>query len=198
MEPTHKDFLRTHRLFLSNQILIDDTVVHYLYQENILTESHVEEIQAQTTSKRRTLRLLDILPTRGPHAFGTFLKSLEEEFLWVAERLRQELRASTERDPTEVCRISEETLRKVPSDQELNRLSGRLGPEWESVLLDLGVSAGQLFRCRANHPHSLQSQVLAGLIAWRQSGGRGATVQQLLQSLQAAQVHASVLEEVFR
>lgn len=89
MDPRHKEILRKHRLDLSNQIFIDDTVVHFLYQESILTESHVEEIQAQTTNKKRTLKLLDILPTRGPQAFGTFLKSLEEEFLWVAERLQQ-------------------------------------------------------------------------------------------------------------
>ncbi|KAG5830781.1 hypothetical protein ANANG_G00314230 [Anguilla anguilla] len=96
------------------------------------------------------------------------------------------------------CGISEEVLRKVPSDKELNRLSGLLGPEWESVLLDLGVSACQLFRCRADHPHSLQSQVLAGLMVWRQSRGRSATFRQLLQSLRAAQIHPSVIEQVFR
>ncbi|KAJ8373566.1 hypothetical protein SKAU_G00041460 [Synaphobranchus kaupii] len=201
MDPRHKELLRKHRLDLSNEILIDDTVVHYLYQENILTESQVEEIQAQATNKKRTLKLLDILPTRGPHAFGAFLKSLEVEFLWVAERLQQDLAlldgASQEQDLTEVCRISEETLRKVPSDQELNRLSRLLGPDWESVLLDLGVSAGQLFRCRANHPHSLQSQVLASLILWRQSTGRRATVHRLLQSLRVAQFHPSTLEEYY-
>ncbi|XP_064175375.1 death domain-containing protein CRADD [Anguilla rostrata] len=200
MDPRHKEFLRKHRLDLSNQVLIDDTVVHYLYQENILTESHVEEIQAQTTNKKRTLKLLDILPTRGPHAFGAFLKSLEEEFVWVAERLQRDLQngASAEQDPSDLCGISEEVLRKVPSDKELNRLSGLLGPEWESVLLDLGVSACQLFRCRADHPHSLQSQVLAGLMVWRQSRGRSATFRQLLQSLRAAQIHPSVIEQVFR
>ncbi|KAJ8245599.1 hypothetical protein GJAV_G00272470 [Gymnothorax javanicus] len=201
MDPRHKEILRRHRLDLSKQILIDDTVVHYLYQENILTESHLEEILAQATSKNRTLKLLDILPTRGPHAFGAFLRSLEEEFLWVAQGLRQDLAqnaTSKDLDPTEVCQISEETLWKVPSDRELNRLSGLLGPEWESVLLDLGLSAGQVFRCRADHPHHLQSQVLAGLIAWRQSAGRGATVRRLLHSLQASQIHPAVLEEVFQ
>ncbi|KAI1882173.1 hypothetical protein AGOR_G00247970 [Albula goreensis] len=200
MDPRHKEFLRKHRLDLSNQILVDDTVVHYLYQERILTESHVEEIQAQMTNKKRTLKLLDILPTRGPQAFGVFLKSLEEEFRWVAERLQQELEdaETNEQIPAEPCSISEETLRKVPSDRELNRLSCRLGPEWESVLLDLGVSTDQVFRCRANHPHNIQGQFLAGLILWRQGSGRGATVQRLLQSLRAAHVHPSLLEEVFR
>ncbi|KAJ8411386.1 hypothetical protein AAFF_G00173920 [Aldrovandia affinis] len=133
-------------------------------------------------------------------AFGTFLKSLEEEFLWVAETLKQGLVDGEKREhtPTETCRIPDETLRRVPSDRELNRLACRLGPEWESVLLDLGVSAAQVVRCRADRPHDLRGQALAGLVLWRQASGREATVQRLLQSLQAAQIHPSLLEEVFR
>ncbi|KAG7454364.1 hypothetical protein MATL_G00258890 [Megalops atlanticus] len=200
MDPKHKEFLRKHRLDLSNQILTDETIVQYLYQEGILTESQVEEIQAQTTNKKKTFKLLDILPTRGPHAFGAFLKSLEEEFIWVKERLQQDLQDAEahEPNPTEKCEIPEETLRKVPTDRELNQLASRLGPEWESVLLDLGLTTGQVFRCRANHPLSLQSQVLAGLVLWKQASGRAATVQKLLRSLEACQIHPSVLEDVFR
>ncbi|XP_024002156.1 death domain-containing protein CRADD isoform X2 [Salvelinus sp. IW2-2015] len=91
MDPRHKEILRKHRLDLSNQILIDDTIVQFLYQENILTESQVDEIQSQIGNKKKTLRLLDILPTRGPRAFGTFLNSLEEEFPWVRDELLQNL-----------------------------------------------------------------------------------------------------------
>ena len=91
MDQTHKEVLRKHRLDLSNQLLIGDTIVHFLYQENILTENHVEEIQAQITNKKKTLRLLDILPTRGPQAFDTFLQSLEEEFIWIKDKLLQDL-----------------------------------------------------------------------------------------------------------
>nr|XP_046183966.1 death domain-containing protein CRADD isoform X2 [Oncorhynchus gorbuscha] len=91
MDPRHKEILRKHRLDLSDQILIEDTIVQFLYQENILTESQVDEIQSQISNKKKTLRLLDILPTRGPRAFGTFLNSLEEEFTWVRDKLLQDL-----------------------------------------------------------------------------------------------------------
>lgn len=94
--------------------------------------------------------------------------------------------------------IPEAVLQKVPSDRELSRLASRLGPEWESVLLDLGLSAEALFRCRADHSLSTHGQVLAGLVHWRRSLGKEATVQQLLQSLQAADIHPSILEEVFQ
>ncbi|XP_046878482.1 death domain-containing protein CRADD [Hypomesus transpacificus] len=199
MDQTHKEVLRKHRLDLSNQLLIGDTIVHFLYQENILTENHVEEIQAQITNKKKTLRLLDILPTRGPQAFDTFLQSLEEEFIWIKDKLLQDLDTNAhEISLTTDWTLPEEVLRNVPSDRQLSRLASRLGPQWESVLLDLGLSAGALYRCRADHPLSVQGQVLSGLVQWRQSQGRSATVARLLQSLRAADIHPSALEEVFQ
>lgn len=199
MDATHKEILRTHRLNLSNQLLIGDTIVNFLYQENILTENHVEEIQAQITNQKKTLKLLDILPTRGPRAFDIFLQSLEEEFIWIKDKLLQDLNSSAhERSLSIEWTLPDEVLRTVPNDRQLSRLAARLGPEWESVLLDLGLSTGALYRCRADHPLSVHGQVLSGLVQWRQSQGRSATVGKLLQSLEAADVHPSTLEEVFQ
>ncbi|XP_041934167.1 death domain-containing protein CRADD [Alosa sapidissima] len=198
MEPQHKYILRKHRLDLSSNISTDDTIVQYLYQEDILTLDHVEEIQAQSSSKKRTLMLLDILPGRGPKAFGTFLEALEVEYPWVQEKLLQRLdNNAVQITGTDHWAVSESVLQSVPSERQLNRLAGRLGPEWESVLLDLGLSAEDVYRCRANHPLAVQSQVLAGLVLWKQRIGRRATVQALVQSLQAAELHPSVLDQVF-
>uniref|UniRef100_A0A8C7ULX8 CASP2 and RIPK1 domain containing adaptor with death domain n=1 Tax=Oncorhynchus mykiss TaxID=8022 RepID=A0A8C7ULX8_ONCMY len=191
MDLRHKEILRKHRLDLSNQILIDDTIVQFLYQENIL-KSQVDEIQSQK-------RLLDILPTRGPRAFDTFLNSQEEEFTWVRDKLLQDLeQPNGSGKNTQIWNIPEVTLQAVPSDRRLSRLASRIGSEWESILLDLGLSTGALHRCRADHPLSLHGQVLAGLIQWRQSQGRSATVHRLLQSLQSTDIHPSTLDEVFQ
>ncbi|XP_071383734.1 death domain-containing protein CRADD isoform X2 [Centroberyx affinis] len=200
MDPVHKEILRKHRLELSSQILVSDTVVPFLYQENILTESQVEEIESQISNKKKTLRLLDILPSRGPLAFDTFLRSLEE-FSWLRDKILQDgirgLDLSNEKTVYD-WHSPEAFLEKVPSDRELSRLASRLGPEWESVLLDLGLSAEALFRCRADHSLSTHGQVLAGLVQWRRSEGKKATAHRLVQSLQAADIHPSILEEVFQ
>uniref|UniRef100_UPI003AADCE76 death domain-containing protein CRADD isoform X3 n=1 Tax=Centroberyx gerrardi TaxID=166262 RepID=UPI003AADCE76 len=208
MDPVHKEILRKHRLELSSQILVSDTVVPFMYQENILTESQVEEIESQITNKKKTLRLLDILPSRGPLAFDTFLRSLEE-FSWLRDKILQELQshraaglsskaATYSKYQGDDWHIPEAFLEKVPSDRELSRLASRLGPEWESVLLDLGLSAEALFRCRADHSLSTHGQVLAGLVQWRRSEGKKATAHRLVLSLQAADIHPSILEEVFQ
>lgn len=93
MEPVHRALLREHRLELSGQLLVSDTIVPLLYQEDILTVAQVEDIESQPTETRRTLKLLDILPSRGPRAFDAFLRSLKD-FDWVREKLLQKLQTA--------------------------------------------------------------------------------------------------------
>lgn len=91
MEPEHRALLREHRLELSGQLLVSDAIVPFLYQENILTQIQVEDIESLATNRQKTLRLLDILPNCGPRAFHAFLQSLED-FCWIRDQLLLELR----------------------------------------------------------------------------------------------------------
>ncbi|XP_056133202.1 death domain-containing protein CRADD isoform X2 [Lampris incognitus] len=200
MDAAHRDLLRRRRLDLASQVLASDTVVQVLYQEGVLTESQFEDIESQATNRKKMLRLLDILPARGPRAFGAFLRSLEE-FSWVRAALLRELEsgaAAAPHGPQDDCHMPEGILQRVPSDRELSHLASRLGLEWESVLLDLGLSTEALVRCRANHMYNTHGQILAGLVHWRRSQGRSATIRRLLQSLQAADIHPSILEGVLQ
>lgn len=88
MEARDKQVLRSLRLELGAEVLVEGLVLQYLYQEGVLTENHVQEIKAQTTGLRKTMLLLDILPSRGPNAFDAFLDSLQE-FPWVREKLEK-------------------------------------------------------------------------------------------------------------
>ncbi|EPY73510.1 death domain-containing protein CRADD [Camelus ferus] len=81
MEARDKQVLRSLRLELGAEVLVEGLVLQYLYQEGVLTENHVQEIKAQATGLRKTMLLLDILPSRGPKAFDAFLDSLQE-FPW--------------------------------------------------------------------------------------------------------------------
>ncbi|EMP26936.1 Death domain-containing protein CRADD [Chelonia mydas] len=95
MDARDKQVLRSLRLVLCSEVLVEGLIIHYLYQEGILTENHLQEIKSQATNHRKTMMLLDILPTRGPKAFRTFLDSLQE-FPWVRdqlERTRKEIMA---------------------------------------------------------------------------------------------------------
>lgn len=95
MEPEHRALLRVHRMDLSDQLLVSDTIVPFLYQENILTRTQVEDIESLPTSRQKSLRLLDVLPNCGPRAFHAFLLSLED-FRWVREQLVLELQTQAQ------------------------------------------------------------------------------------------------------
>lgn len=90
MEPEHRALLRAFRLELSAQLLVSDSIVPFLYQENILSQAQVEDIESVVTNRQKTLKLLDLLPNCGPRAFQAFLHSLDD-FCWVREQLLLEL-----------------------------------------------------------------------------------------------------------
>ncbi|KAE8281131.1 Death domain-containing protein CRADD [Larimichthys crocea] len=107
MDPVHKDLLRAHRLELSGQLLVTDTIVPLLFQEDVLTEAHVQLIEAQLTDRKRTLKLLDLLPARGPRAFHAFIRALDE-YSWVRDRLLLDLQTGPGPGPGPSVAVTEE------------------------------------------------------------------------------------------
>lgn len=121
MEARDKQVLRSLRLELGAEVLVEGLVLQYLYQEGVLTENHVQEIKAQTTGLRKTMLLLDILPSRGPKAFDAFLDSLQE-FPWVREKLEK---------------AREEAVTELPAGRPQND-PFRPAPKWLSCGLRIG------------------------------------------------------------
>ncbi|XP_040181037.1 death domain-containing protein CRADD-like isoform X1 [Rana temporaria] len=193
MDSIHRELLRGLRVELCSHAVADGLVPQYLFQEGIITREQLEDICGQATSQRRAMRLLDILPTRGPKAFDVFLASLAE-FPWVQENLK--LRCPTR--PPPVPALPANLLQNCPNDRQLNLLAGKLGAEWEQVLGHLGLEHSDLYRCKVQHPGNLHSQVLEGLVKWKQHMGRKATVQRLWEALEAAEMDPSEIKLILQ
>ncbi|XP_069504752.1 death domain-containing protein CRADD [Ambystoma mexicanum] len=198
MKAHHRQLLRTHRLQLCADLLVDGLVVQYLYQEGILTENHLQEISAEVTNQRKTMKLLDILPTRGPMAFAAFLDSLQE-FPWVRDHLKAQcLEMQEERSGTPTNIIPPHVLAKSPTDKQISQLASRLGVEWEQIVIHLGLSQADIYRCKVNYPSSAHSQMVAAFIMWRQRLGKKATTEALCKSLLAAEVDPSIIQHMLQ
>ncbi|XP_078519941.1 death domain-containing protein CRADD [Lissotriton helveticus] len=198
MNTYHKELLRKHRLQLCAEVLVDGLVVQYLYQEGILTENHLQEISAEVTNQRKTMKLLDILPTRGPRAFAVFLDSLQE-FPWVRESLEARcLEIQEAPSCTVTSGIPSNVLASPPTDKQISQLASKLGAEWEQIVIHLGLSQTDIYRCKVNHPSSVQSQMVAAFIMWRQRLGKKATTKVLCDTLMAAEVDPSVIHHMLQ
>ncbi|XP_063288321.1 death domain-containing protein CRADD-like [Pelobates fuscus] len=199
MDNKHKELLRRHRLKLCAEGLAEGLVPEYLLQEGIITNNHLEEIRAQDTSQRRTMKLLDILPTRGPQAFGVFLNSLSAEFPWVKEEIERLCKEHCDVFPRETNHELPNSIRNsCPTDKQLNVLAAKLGPEWEQILITLGLEQNQLYRCKSNHPYNVHGQVMEALVKWKQQMGSKATMQCLWEALKQAEVDPSVIQHLFQ
>ncbi|XP_042326618.1 death domain-containing protein CRADD [Sceloporus undulatus] len=199
MDARDKQVLRSLRLELCAELLVDGLVIQYLYQEGILTENDVQEIRAQLTHQRKTMMLLDILPARGPKAFETFLESLQE-FPWMKAKLeakRSEVILVAPADD-EIPGILQHTLKNLPTDHQINKLARRLGPEWECIALSLGLTQNDIYRCKANHLYNIQSQIVSAFILWRQRFGNKATLESLCASLKQGEVDSSIIQQMFQ
>uniref|UniRef100_A0A8D0DM50 CASP2 and RIPK1 domain containing adaptor with death domain n=1 Tax=Salvator merianae TaxID=96440 RepID=A0A8D0DM50_SALMN len=199
MDARDKQVLRSLRLELCSELLVEGLIIHYLYQEGILTESHLQEIKAEVTNQRKAMMLLDILPTRGPKAFNTFLESLQE-FPWVREKLEAKRDAIIVAAPAdnELPEISQWTWKNPPTDQQISKLARCLGAEWECIILSLGLTQNDIYRCKTNHPYNVHSQIVSAFILWRQRFGKKATVENLHAGLKSAEVDSSVIQQIFQ
>ncbi|XP_042278910.1 caspase-2 isoform X8 [Thunnus maccoyii] len=90
--------LRRHSATLCREMVVDELLIQSLQADNILTESMAENIMVEQTSHKRSWRLLQLLPKRGPKAFNSFCSALRDT---EQQHLCELFTQSPEKDGTE-------------------------------------------------------------------------------------------------
>ncbi|CAH1265754.1 CRADD [Branchiostoma lanceolatum] len=88
MEERHKKILKKKYKDLTRDLRPDDIMDH-LIQEDVFDFNDIELVRAQKVNQLQVEKLLSILLTRGPRAFGVFLESIEERYPWLHKDLKK-------------------------------------------------------------------------------------------------------------
>ncbi|XP_060777985.1 caspase-2 isoform X2 [Neoarius graeffei] len=138
MKVQEKAALRKNSVALCRELVVDELLIQYLQAEDILTEAMAENIMAETTSQKRSWRLLALLPKRGPRAFSTFcaaLKETEQEHLSnLLIRFRNRESSPTQSE-SEISFTQDSSPAKKRRDQEKFAEPNLMLPTEESAVL---------------------------------------------------------------
>lgn len=84
-------------------------------------------------------------------------------------------------------------LDAVPDNQELNRMSARIGKEFETLAYYLGMDAAEIFQIRSDHYFDTRSQIYHILLRWKQKSGKNATYRCLEEAFRQSEIDVDVL-----
>eukprot|EP00058_Branchiostoma_floridae_P016246 XP_002601734.1 hypothetical protein BRAFLDRAFT_215159 [Branchiostoma floridae] len=185
MEQRHQKILKKKYKDLTRDLRPDDVMDH-LIQEDILDFTDIELVRAQSVTKLQVEKLLAILLTRGPRAFGVFLESLEERYSWLYKDLKK---ADEEMNLQDSAR-GKETL----TEKELNKLADKLGSEWEKLAIELDFKKSELYKFKEDNKNNVHAQIFDMLCKWKERQGRKATVGNLIHSMH----EVSIGEDVYK
>ena len=77
MDDKHRKLLRSNRIDLARD-LDGELVASHLYARDVFNEGEKDLVQSATTPQQKNEKVLDILPRKGPTAFGIFCDILKE------------------------------------------------------------------------------------------------------------------------
>ncbi|XP_066285698.1 probable DNA double-strand break repair Rad50 ATPase [Branchiostoma lanceolatum] len=125
MEERHKKILKRKYKDLTRDLRPDDIMDH-LIQEDVFDFNDIELVRAQKVNKLQVEKLLSILMTRGPRAFGVFLESLEERYLWLHKDLKKADEESARQPQQLIPKQDKKTSTSDAGHTEQKRKTGRL------------------------------------------------------------------------
>ncbi|XP_035692732.1 uncharacterized protein LOC118427204 [Branchiostoma floridae] len=162
MEEKHKVLLRAKRLEITSDLQFRE-IRRRLLDSGILNGENLDEIENQQTREDQAKALLDILPTRGPNAFGVFRDALKHHYPHLARILNDE----GQQGPPEAPRVfvihagedKESVVRPLVATLQQQGLA-----EKDIFFDDVSIRPGEVIRDRIISTLSSQSLELAVVV----------------------------------
>ncbi|XP_078679570.1 FAS-associated death domain protein-like [Branchiostoma floridae x Branchiostoma belcheri] len=121
-------------------------------------------------------------------------RRLAEEARKVEEEEKKTLQSENERkkddvvDSLERLAVTGSEADKTSSrvtEQQLNKLAGNLGSEWENLAIHLGMKKADVDRFKIENQYNLRSQIFSMFVAWKAKTAKDATVEKLVSELRS-------------
>nr|XP_006824364.1 PREDICTED: death domain-containing protein CRADD-like [Saccoglossus kowalevskii] len=211
MEVRHKKALNSQFVTLAEEIN-PEYIFPYLIEDGILTPHMALIISTGGTVYDKANRLLSVLPSRGPGAFGSFLRALGVYYPWLKDGLIAAVNTDNTQlyQPQPTPKSSQPTSSNAPSaagmttqmaslsvsvqsdservtEQQLMFVAEKMNGDWESQAIRLGFQSADVARFK-NDNNGMIMQIHAMLRAWRTKKGPDATCERLKQELKDAGV----------
>ncbi|CAG2193053.1 unnamed protein product [Mytilus edulis] len=92
MNDAQRSVLQRHFRQLSNDLILTDDLLGAMYQKKIFERNMIELIKSEKTASEQVVRMLELLPKRGPDAFDSFVEIITENYPWLAAMLESSLK----------------------------------------------------------------------------------------------------------
>ncbi|KAL4227148.1 hypothetical protein ACF0H5_015121 [Mactra antiquata] len=149
-------------------------LVDYFIEKEIFDFPDLEKINGfnPNTTENRNNCFFSLLFQSGNRAYGVFLEALRDHGQQhLAEMIENtELENAAGADANEpdawINKINPAVKQRRLQEKDLSRLAQTLGNDWESVVLDMGISQVEIDQCKLDN-NSTVMKVYAGLNKWR-------------------------------
>ncbi|XP_052086020.1 uncharacterized protein LOC127723434 [Mytilus californianus] len=131
MDAAQRTVLQNNHMELARDIVTTEDFLGICYQQKLFDTNLIEIIRSQPGIKAQTYKMLELLPTRGPEAFNKFLKMIDQEYHWLASKLKSDLEQ-------EVAKIPQKEITMVATSMNLqtnqtNGINSKLPKDVEMV-----------------------------------------------------------------
>jgi len=187
MNATDRDILQRNHVYLMEN-LEADSIIDKLFSRKIFSPNDYEEIRVETTSRKKTAKLLTILPRRGVRAFGEFLDALQTDSSFIVDQLRgtnNNNHSTNGANGTNVRHTKVGEHISVPQTQvtplmTILRQNENILTCWKDVGRGLQVQESELTNIGYNERNTLPEMLHQTILAWLRSQGSNARLREIV------------------